>query len=672
MVDAELATPWYKSKIGLALALGVVAVTCLLKAASTSDSSSLSISLLLAKIQTPSMTTKVSQPRPNQYLQTLGSIGAATLVSMSPNSNAFAVAPEAPPSVVQGSQSTSIGMPQGMEAPSLNTLSSGVDQAVRVGVVTKGNRHVGSTYDPMIMMAFGVLFTALGALLTLRKPVKEEEYKFALEGVTVNMGVDSSVPDPFAGTATAFSNGSTSPVTSMNGGISMRKLTTSASLGAMSSPESSPSPEPSAKANVEPEREVQSTPTSKPTTMKQPNVEPATAKGIKMRKLTPTSPSVNASSSEANSKREPQAQTTAISEPASDPEPGESNVEPTSEEGEIVAESTSTVNSSPADDEETMSVGSNNDPNPGSKPKPKPEPKRKPRKPKGNPKITSKNFVLKDKARALKVRDVAKFIREAKAEGRVPEMENGGRIMLLLNSSMYVLSNSARNIVNLKTTPDPNWSLTEGLVFVLSDEAESLRDLMILEASFATDLLARNVGRKLTGKLAESLSPFTQRLPGLAQLAALRLPALLPTKDGKTTIIVEQPEVVLNSLAPELNPDEVAHVDALILLIREVFGDNMAAILNGDIITLQEAQQLVEALTQGTGTQWYTNVRDAIMGELTEALDGVRSLSDEDRSTALDFFRVVLDKVWDKVLVRAEVLKAKDDERRAASAASQS
>eukprot|EP00667_Euglena_gracilis_P016782 EG_transcript_17594 len=151
------------------------------------------------------------------------------------------------------------------------------------------------------------------------------------------------------------------------------------------------------------------------------------------------------------------------------------------------------------------------------------------RKPAGNPKISAKNFVLSDRARAKKVADVTKYIAQAKAEAGAEPLEKAGRVRLVLVASMVVLSESARNIVNLTTQPDMKWTFKEALDFFLSEEAESLRDLMVLEGSYALDLLARQAGRKAVQRFRQAVSPLTSRLPGLEQLGAVRLPFLLPT-----------------------------------------------------------------------------------------------------------------------------------------------
>ena len=65
----------------------------------------------------------------------------------------------------------------------------------------------------------------------------------------------------------------------------------------------------------------------------------------------------------------------------------------------------------------------------------RPRPRRRPR---GNPQITAKTFVLKDRARALKVADVRKFIAALKASPEGPEAERSGRVRLVLLSCMQV------------------------------------------------------------------------------------------------------------------------------------------------------------------------------------------------------------------------------------------
>ena len=66
---------------------------------------------------------------------------------------------------------------------------------------------------------------------------------------------------------------------------------------------------------------------------------------------------------------------------------------------------------------------------------------------------------------------------------------------------------------------------------------------MVLEGTFATDLLARQAGRKLLARCGEAVAPVTSRLLGLPQLAALQLPVLLPTRGQGATIVLEQPQV---------------------------------------------------------------------------------------------------------------------------------
>eukprot|EP00667_Euglena_gracilis_P010097 EG_transcript_10263 len=274
------------------------------------------------------------------------------------------------------------------------------------------------------------------------------------------------------------------------------------------------------------------------------------------------------------------------------------------------------------------------------------------RKPAGNPKISAKNFVLSDRARAKKVADVTKYIAQAKAEAGAEPLEKAGRVRLVLVGSMVVLSESARNIVNLTTQPDMKWTFKEALDFLLSEEAESLRDLMVLEGSYALDLLARQAGRKAVQRFRQAVSPLTSRLPGLEQLGAVRLPFLLPTAAGGTTVVLEPPELVLERMVPVLNKDEEAHVQAIEGLVREIFGEQAAALVSGERLTVDDLQRAVGAISAGAGQDWYTAIREGWVREV-ESLQEVAALAPAPRAVLLGAVRAVLDKVWARVLRRA-------------------
>ena len=117
-------------------------------------------------------------------------------------------------------------------------------------------------------------------------------------------------------------------------------------------------------------------------------------------------------------------------------------------------------------------------------------------------------------------------------------------------------------------------------------------------------------------------------------------------------------QAVLDALVPELNPDEAVHADALVALIREVFGDNIGSLAAGDGLGPVDLQALVESLTAGNAQEWYTGVREAFMREVVSAVQDVAGLSAADRDTLVATVRAILDKVWERVLVRAEALVA--------------
>ena len=128
------------------------------------------------------------------------------------------------------------------------------------------------------------------------------------------------------------------------------------------------------------------------------------------------------------------------------------------------------------------------------------------------------------------------------------------------------------------------------------------------------------------------------------------------------------PQVVLDSLVPELTGDEALHADALVALIREVFGDDAGSLAAGDGLGPVDLQALVGALTAGGAEDWYAGLREAFMREVAGAVQDVTGLGPADRQTLVAAVRTILDKVWDRVLDRAEALVARDADRRGLAA----
>lgn len=182
-------------------------------------------------------------------------------------------------------------------------------------------------------------------------------------------------------------------------------------------------------------------------------------------------------------------------------------------------------------------------------------------------------------------------------------------IALLNNAAGSVSTQDGAAFVDLDAIPEDGLSFSSGLKFLLSDKAESLRNLLQSEVETVVDVLTRQVVRQGLSEAIIALSP--PRLPSIPFLGdifpatpkfdELPLPILLPP-------INENPAsfgmLTLNQfselVAPKLSQEEEIYALSLSDAVGEVFGEEVAEFVRGEsVLSAKSAQLLLSAVRSG-------------------------------------------------------------------------
>ena len=162
------------------------------------------------------------------------------------------------------------------------------------------------------------------------------------------------------------------------------------------------------------------------------------------------------------------------------------------------------------------------------------------------------------------------------------------RLASLLNSAAGLVAKQEGAVfIDLDAVPEEGLSLEQGLTFVLSPQAASLRVLLGTEATTAADLLLRQALRKSIPTLAARASlpqlPFLPPPPNPLEVPA---PFLLPSpgSPGGVRAAFLAPGDVLEALAPKLSREEEIYALSLTDLSRSTLGREVAELVGGDLV----------------------------------------------------------------------------------------
>jgi len=188
------------------------------------------------------------------------------------------------------------------------------------------------------------------------------------------------------------------------------------------------------------------------------------------------------------------------------------------------------------------------------------------------------------------------------------------RLLALLNNAAgSVSTQDGAAFVDLDAIPEDGISLKEGLRFVLSDGAGSLRQLLESEIDNVVDVLSRQIFRRaleeavvvLTPPRPPSLPLVGNVFPPSPKLDEIPLPIVLPTFQkngglGRPSVSIMSLREFTDIVAPKLDQDEEIFAIGLSQGADEFFGKDVASLLRGErVLSPQTVQLILNALRSG-------------------------------------------------------------------------
>jgi len=185
------------------------------------------------------------------------------------------------------------------------------------------------------------------------------------------------------------------------------------------------------------------------------------------------------------------------------------------------------------------------------------------------------------------------------------------RLLALLNNAAgSVSTQDGAAFVDLDSVPEDGLSFDDGLKFLLSDNAESLRNLLETEVDYIVDILSRQIVRQAVNEAIISFTPprppslpiFGDIFPPSPKLDEVTLPILLPGVNGSSSASIGMLTLkeFSNIIAPKLNQDEELFALSLSDAAGELFGENVAEFLRGEsVISVKSAQLILSGVRSG-------------------------------------------------------------------------
>lgn len=185
------------------------------------------------------------------------------------------------------------------------------------------------------------------------------------------------------------------------------------------------------------------------------------------------------------------------------------------------------------------------------------------------------------------------------------------RLLALLNNAAgSIATKEGAAFVDLDTVPEDGISFKEGLKFLLSDEAESLRNLLEKEVDSIVDILTRQIFRKAISEAVVALTPprppaipfIGDILPPAPKLDEVPLPLLLPGSTGlrEASLSVLTLKQLTDAVAPKLSQDDELFALGLADAASEFFGEEFGAFVRGEsVFSTRTAEIVIAALRSG-------------------------------------------------------------------------
>jgi hypothetical protein len=221
------------------------------------------------------------------------------------------------------------------------------------------------------------------------------------------------------------------------------------------------------------------------------------------------------------------------------------------------------------------------------------------------------------------------------------------RLLALLNNAAgAVATKEGAAFVDLDGVPKDGISFKDGLKFLLSDKAESLRNLLENEVETIVDILSRQIFRKGMSEAMVRLTPPTPPsipflgniFPTPPKIDEIPLPLLLPGLKGinRPSLAVTTLRALTSALAPKLTQEDEVYALGLADAATEFFGSDFGNFVKGESVF---SRKTVEILLGGlrSGAIGKTDVvspeaLDAVMQSTSNILSLVRGSSAESTS----------------------------------------
>ena len=184
------------------------------------------------------------------------------------------------------------------------------------------------------------------------------------------------------------------------------------------------------------------------------------------------------------------------------------------------------------------------------------------------------------------------------------------RLLALLNNAAgSVETQDGAAFVDLDAVPEDGLSFGDGIKYLLSDKAESIRTLMETEVDTIVDILSRQIIRQGVSEAIIAISPprppalplFGDIFPPSPKLDEIPLPILLPGTGGnQASVGVLTLKEFSEIVAPKLNQDEEIYALSLSDAAEEFFGESVSEFLRGEsVLSLKSIQLLLAAVQSG-------------------------------------------------------------------------
>jgi len=187
------------------------------------------------------------------------------------------------------------------------------------------------------------------------------------------------------------------------------------------------------------------------------------------------------------------------------------------------------------------------------------------------------------------------------------------RLLALLNNAAgAVATQDGAAFVDLDAIPEDGLSVKEGMKYLLSNDAASLRALLVGELDTVVDVLSRQIFRRAVSEALVAVTPpkppsvpfLGDIFPKPRPLDEVPIPIVLPGV-GKDRI--NRPSVGVLTLkeftdivAPRLNQDEDVYAIGLAEGASEFFGEDIGRLVKGErVLSRQSVQIFLEALRSG-------------------------------------------------------------------------